>query len=290
MKCPALLPILALILDTGLARKSYLVKQEHFKKVPRVMALEPNCEICGLQNESDEICMLYEFMWNLGWDWKQDANDDAYTLRLEILSEQSWHFRPFINIPRFIFNQYDFQVDQFNVKYNFEMKVYHPYPGTGEGVKMCVNMFLNIDELPILLQYSFKLQECYTILVNCLWDWSQFTGYDATFFAGCVESGSENIVIFGLEIPAYSLYQLGASSEFLQRAGYNCKPQLDIVSWLPTNPISSKLVLNAMSYMGGGKYNGNLIDIKERSSDRSSNKVVRTAKKSAGQDHSFNLW
>ena len=60
MKCQTLLSILALILDTSFARKTYLVKQEHFKKVPRVMALEPNCEICGYSNESDEICFDYE--------------------------------------------------------------------------------------------------------------------------------------------------------------------------------------------------------------------------------------
>ena len=52
-------------------------------------------------------------------------------LRLEIKSEQSMHFRPFINIPRFVFTQYDFQFDRFNVKYNFEMKVYEPYENEG---------------------------------------------------------------------------------------------------------------------------------------------------------------
>lgn len=70
MKCPTLLTIVALLLDTSLSRKSYLVKQEHFKKVPRVMAIEPNCEVCGYQNEEDEICFDYEMQWMLGWDWK----------------------------------------------------------------------------------------------------------------------------------------------------------------------------------------------------------------------------
>ena len=95
------------------------------------MAIEPNCEVCGYQQEEDEICFDYEMQWSLGWDWKQEVNADRYVLRLEIKSEQSMHFRPFINIPRFIFNQYDFQFDRFNVKYNFEMKVYEPYENEG---------------------------------------------------------------------------------------------------------------------------------------------------------------
>ena len=78
-------------------------------------------------------------------------NDDRYSLKLDIMSKISFHFRPFINIPRLIFNQYDLQIDQLNVKYSFEMKLYQPYYDD-EGEKMCVNMYLNIDEVPFLFQ------------------------------------------------------------------------------------------------------------------------------------------
>ena len=61
MRRRSLLPVIALIIDTSLARKTYLVKEEHFRKVPLVMAIDPNCEICGYKTDEDEICMEYEF-------------------------------------------------------------------------------------------------------------------------------------------------------------------------------------------------------------------------------------
>ena len=76
-----------------------------------VMAIEPNCEICGYQNDEDEICIAYELQWDLGWEWSQSVNNDRYSLKLDIMSKIAFHFRPFINIPRLIFNQYDLQID-----------------------------------------------------------------------------------------------------------------------------------------------------------------------------------
>ena len=62
----------ALLIGSSLARKSYLVKQEHFKMVPRVMADDPNCESCAYKTDEDEVCLEYEFQWKLGWEWSQD--------------------------------------------------------------------------------------------------------------------------------------------------------------------------------------------------------------------------
>ena len=44
--------------------------------------------------------------------------NDRYDLRLDILSQQELHLRPIISFPRFIFNQYDITVKEFNVQYS----------------------------------------------------------------------------------------------------------------------------------------------------------------------------
>ena len=116
MKCQTLLSIVALLFGATMARKSYLVKQEHFKKVPRVMIDDPNCESCAYKTDEDEVCLGYEYQWKLGWEWSQDMiENDRYELRLDILSQQKIILQPIISFPRFILNQYDAEVDEFKV-------------------------------------------------------------------------------------------------------------------------------------------------------------------------------
>ena len=185
------------------------------------MADDPNCQSCAYKTDEDEVCLEYEFQWKLGWEWSQDMKqDDRYELRLDILSEQKLHLRPIINFPRFIFNQYDLEVEKFNIQYSIQMKLYYLYPWKGDII--CMNMFFNVEELPVKFQQIVKLQDCYTILIKCLYDWSQWTGKDAKIFDNCEQSSKEEIVMWEKDIPEYSMYQLGQKSEDLQRRGLKC--------------------------------------------------------------------
>lgn len=275
MKSQTLLTIAALLIGSSLARKSYLVKQEHFKMVPRVMADDPNCESCAYKTDEDEVCLEYEFQWKLGWEWSQDMiQNDRYDLRLDILSNQKMHLRPIISFPRFIFNQYDLTVDEFNIQYSIQMKLYYLYPT--EGDKLCVNLFFNVEEVPVKFQQIIKLQDCYTLLVKCLYDWSQWTGKDAKFFDNCEQSSKEEIIMFEKDIEELTSYQLGTESEPLQKRGQKCSPQIDIIPLLPQNPVSTTLVMNALSWMGLGRLNGNLIDIKGKSDHAPSGNTIKS--------------
>ena len=198
------------------------------------------------------------------------------------------HMRPIISFPRFIFNQYDFTVDEFNIQYSIQMKLYYLYPE--EGDKLCVNMFFNVEEMPVKFQQIIKLQDCYTLLVKCLYDWSQWTGKDAKFFDNCEQSSKEEIIMFEKDIEELESYQLGTESEALQRQGQKCSPQIDIIPLLPQNPVSTKLVMNALSWMGLGRLNGNLIDIKGKSDHASSGNTIKSHQQTQGADLSFSLW
>ena len=205
MKCQTLLSIVFLLFGTTMARKSYLVKQEHFKKVPRVMIDDPNCESCAYKTDEDEVCLGYEYQWKLGWEWSQDMiENDRYELRLDILSQQKIILQPIISFPRFILNQYDAEVDEFKVQYSIEMKLYYLYPTRGD--MMCFNLYFDVEEIPIKVQQILKFQDCYVTLIKCLYDWSQWTGKDAKFFDACEQSSKEEVVMFDETFPQYSLY------------------------------------------------------------------------------------
>ena len=150
MKSQTLLTITALLIGTSLARKSYLVEQEHYKKTPRVMD-DPNCRSCAYKTDEDEVCIGYEFQWRLGWEWTQDMiQDDRYELRLDILSEQELYLQPIINFPRFLLNQYDLEIEEFKVQYSIQMKYYYLWPT--QGNMLCFNLFFDVEEIPILFQ------------------------------------------------------------------------------------------------------------------------------------------
>ena len=279
MKTQTLLTIAALLIGTSLARKSYLVKQEHYKKTPKVMADDPNCQSCAYKTDEDEVCLGYEFQWKLGWEWSQDMiQNNRYDLRFDILSEQELKLQPIINFPRFILNQYDLEVEEFKVQYSIQMKYYYLWPTRGD--MMCFNLFFDVEEIPLKFQQILKFQDCYVTLIKCLYDWSQFTGEDAKFFDKCEQSSKEEITMFEEDFPEYSLYQLGQKSESLQRQGYECSPQIDIIPLLPQNPVSSKLWVNLMSYLGANNSKGTFIDAK--GSTKPADPTVHSAKKSEG--------
>merc|ERR1719174_1579565 len=125
---------------------------------------------------------------------------------------------------------------------------------------MCFNLFFDIEEIEIDFQQILKFQDCYVTLIKCLYDWSQFTGPDAKIFDDCEQSSKEEITMFDTPFPEYTLYQLGQESETLQRQGYECKPRIDIIPVLPQNPVTSKLIVNFLSYFGLGNKNGTLVE------------------------------
>ena len=92
------------------------------------------------------------------------------------------------------------------------------------------------------------------------------------------------------DIEKFEIYQMGIDSEPLQRAGEHCSPQIDIIPLLPQNPVSAKLVMNALSWMGLGSHNGNLIDLKGKSNDSPKDATIKSSQKSKGNDLSFQLW
>ena len=94
--------------------------------------------------------------------------------------------------------------------------------------------------------------------------------------------------MFDQTFPEYSLYQLGQSSESLQRQGYECSPQIDFIPLLPQNPVTSKFWVNLASYFSKNHSTGDFVDIKGTTQQPET--VIKGSKKSDGADFKFKLW
>ena len=80
-----------------------------------------------------------------------------------------------------------------------QLKYYYLYPT--EGDKVCINIFFDVEKIPIKFQQILKFQDCYITLIKCLYDWSNWTGEDAKLFDNCEQSSKEEIIMFEEEFP-----------------------------------------------------------------------------------------
>ena len=107
-----LLAFAALLFSSVMARKSYLVKEEHRGRIPKIRATTYPQEIV-YQNFDDDITVFYQAKTAAAWEWDQTmaenqdtsikALPDVYHLTLDIFLNQSVYFSPVINMPRLVY-------------------------------------------------------------------------------------------------------------------------------------------------------------------------------------------
>ena len=110
---PSLLVTLALIVGTTFGRKTYLVKEEHKGRIPKVRNTNyPSYTY--YENFDDEITIYYQAAIAAAWEWDQTMEEDQngypdiYHLKWKLFFKQSLYFKPLLSFPRAIYLEPEF--------------------------------------------------------------------------------------------------------------------------------------------------------------------------------------
>ena len=69
------LAVLALMSGTTLGRKTYMVKEAHARRIPKVRATTYPKEIL-YENNDDDVIVYYQAKMTAGWEWKQTMTEN----------------------------------------------------------------------------------------------------------------------------------------------------------------------------------------------------------------------
>jgi hypothetical protein len=96
-----------------------------------------------------------------------------------------------------------------------------------------------------------KTMECLKVLINCLYDWSQFTGEDAKWFNECRQSSKEDITMYEFTREETISYLRG-NKDTVTVYGTDCSPKTGF--WPIFGPetagtLDRQLFMNLISWM-----------------------------------------
>ena len=174
--------IAALGLSLATARKTYLVKTEsNILKQPKVRAYD--YIHCITEDEDNSFCVDLDIDLEIGWEWYQtQVEDNYYRVTLELYTKQMAIVHPDFNYPRLMSNEQTYTMEEFKYILSFDL-IYHYPPDL-----LCFNVFLKREDFSWEMIMAMKLQECLKVLINCMYDFEQWTGEDAKFFEECEQS------------------------------------------------------------------------------------------------------
>ena len=97
---------------------------------------------------------------------------------------------------------------------------------------------------------TLKITECYAILVNCFWNWADWTDRTAKIFDTCALSKDTEISLYEYknDFPPYYFY---GSTDTVAISGLFCNPGYNeiIPLWRPTIVYGQTLLANLMAYI-----------------------------------------
>lgn len=86
-------------------------------------------------------------------------------------------------------------------------------------------MYQYTEELLFELEMAVKLQDCYKVLISCIYDFENWTGEDAKWIDECTQSSKEDYILYEYFMPESSKYNYGGPDEHLELDGYDkCTP------------------------------------------------------------------
>ena len=228
------------------ARKTYLVKSErNLLTQPRVRNYDYTR--CLKENEDTSICFDVDVNWEIGWQWYQEqVVENLYRLRLEFYSKQDGVVHPEYNYPRFIYQEWTWTLYELTTMLAFDM-VYH-YPVD----YLCFNIYYKWDEIHFEMLMSQKLQECLKVLINCFYDYSQWTGEDAKYFEGCSQSSKEDVSVYTKDKDEAIGYLFGAT-DATTLLGTDCSPKDGFWPLFSASRQEKRMFFNLLNYLSSNQ-------------------------------------
>ena len=250
---PSLLVTLALIVGTTFGRKTYLVKEEHKGRIPRVRNTNyPSYTY--YENFDDEITIYYQAAIAAAWEWDQTMEEDQngypdiYHLKWKLFFKQSLYFKPLLSFPRAIYLEPEFQVQEFEFGFLFDTAYIYGLTGSAASTRidyLCFSSMMNLSEILTTATLVMRFQECYKTLVNCIYNLQNFNGIDAKYFEECSQSSKTSITMLERTRAESNQDFFGSDDDDVLRTGTGC------IERTPTfiGDLQTSLVSNLLSYV-----------------------------------------
>ncbi len=149
--------ITTLLLSTTMARKSYLVKEEHKGRVPQIRATTYPKEVV-YKNDDDDVTIYYQAKVSTAWEWDQKMTEyqdgtlkafpDVYHLTFDLFFNQSIYFSPVINMPRLVYLEPVYELKEFRLGYKLDFAYFWVYPDRKDLA--CISGFFNLSPIKML--------------------------------------------------------------------------------------------------------------------------------------------
>ena len=260
MKLSLLIATITLLFSTVMARKSYLVKEEHSGRIPQIRATAyPKEEV--YKNDDDDITIYYQAKVAAAWEWDQTMSErqdatlkalpDVYHLKFDVFLNQSAYFSPVINMPRLVYLEPVYEVKEFRFGYKLDFAYFWIYPDRKDLV--CVSGFFNLTPVKMISTLVIRIQECYKTLINCIYNFDNWEKEDSKFFVKCSQSGKTSITMYEKEFAEETFGQIGNSDDAILRTGTDCSPGTGY--WpLAIGDIKTSYISNLVHYIAAKAY------------------------------------
>lgn len=269
-----LLAVAALLFSSVMARKSYLVKEEHRGRIPKIRATTYPQEIV-YQNFDDDITLFYQAKTAAAWEWDQTmaenqdssikALPDVYHLTLDIFINQSVYFSPVINMPRLVYLEPILELQEFRFGYKLDIAYFWIYPDRKDLI--CISGFFSLSPIKLISTLVIRIQECYKTLINCIYNFKNWESEDSKFFEKCSQSGKTSITMLEKDWEAETFGTYGGTDDAILRTGQDCNPG---TGWWPIaiGDIQTHYISNLVHYIAAESgFEGGQMDLIDIGSD-----------------------
>lgn len=169
---------------------------------------------CGFylyETDDDQIGVDMDIFWEIGTEHLQDTTFDdetygtEYKLDWTFYSEQEVNVRPTIKLERFILAQVEGQIEKFKATFVMDIRMYNGNYSF-QNMRNCFDIYLFTEPIKFVSQFYFKGQECYKDVIECIWDFNNWAGFDARWIDKCKYSDDEQTVIWEYDMVPNDLY------------------------------------------------------------------------------------
>ena len=195
-------------------------------------------------------------------DENQDSFPDVYHLTLDIAFKMEAFFSPIINLPRLIYLEPEFTVNEFTFGYKFDLAKFWIYPSRDD--LLCFSSMAKLSEIESTATLVMRFQECYKTIIDCIYKSDNFAGNEAKYFEQCSQSSKTTITMVERNRDEQTFGVIGSDDDdVLRTGGTECKPGATFLP-LAIGDIQSTYINHFWHYMAsrsGKSGSTQLIDV-----------------------------